>query len=160
MDKNFVNCQSFFSGFFTQKIIISQDSLCNQFRQWRGNYFRTGGGGERPRGPKPGTGKKVFRWNWRVLLSRKEAFSKKPSCLPTFRAYDIWCKVCGLVVVFFFVWTRCFTTNVLCLSYHSNTEAVLFACLSSGWDTIAARLLGPKVVPHRKSKQGSQPFDY
>jgi len=23
----------------------------------------------------------------------------------------------------------------LCLSYHSNTEAILFACLSSGWAT-------------------------
>jgi len=31
------------------------------------------------------------------------------------------------------------------LSYHSsNTEAVLFACLSSGWATTTGRLLGPK----------------
>jgi len=33
----------------------------------------------------------------------------------------------------------------LCLSYHSNTEAVLFARLSSGWATTTGRLLGPKV---------------
>jgi len=33
----------------------------------------------------------------------------------------------------------------LCLSYHSNAEAVLFACLSSGWATITDRLLGLKV---------------
>jgi len=33
----------------------------------------------------------------------------------------------------------------LCLSYHSNTEAVLFACLSSGWTTTTGRLLGTKV---------------
>jgi len=32
----------------------------------------------------------------------------------------------------------------VCLSYHSNTEAVLFACLSSGWTTITGRLLGLK----------------
>jgi len=31
----------------------------------------------------------------------------------------------------------------LCLSYHSNTEAVLFACLSSG--LAMSSLLGPKV---------------
>jgi len=31
----------------------------------------------------------------------------------------------------------------LCLSYHSNTEVVLFACLSSGWATTTSRLLGP-----------------
>jgi len=34
---------------------------------------------------------------------------------------------------------------VLCLSYHSNTEAVLFECLSSGWATTTSKLLGPKV---------------
>jgi len=33
----------------------------------------------------------------------------------------------------------------LCLSYHSNTEAILFTCLSSGWTTTTGRLLGPKV---------------
>jgi len=33
----------------------------------------------------------------------------------------------------------------LCLSYHSNTEAVLFVCLSFGWTTTTGRLLGPKV---------------
>jgi len=33
----------------------------------------------------------------------------------------------------------------LCLSYHHNTEAVLFACLSSGWATATGRRLGPKV---------------
>jgi len=33
----------------------------------------------------------------------------------------------------------------LYLSYHSNTETVLFVCLSSGWATIKGRLLGPKV---------------
>jgi len=56
----------------------------------------------------------------------------------------------------------------LCLSYHSNTEAALFAYLSSGWATTADRLLGPKVgnsikclsqghrdaLPHRESSQG------
>jgi len=35
--------------------------------------------------------------------------------------------------------------HVLCLSYHFNTEALLFACLSSGWVTTAGRMLGPKV---------------
>jgi len=33
----------------------------------------------------------------------------------------------------------------LCLPYYSNTEAALFACLSSGWATTTSRLLGPKV---------------
>jgi len=33
----------------------------------------------------------------------------------------------------------------LCLSYHSNIKAALFACLSSGWATTTGRLLGPKV---------------
>jgi len=33
----------------------------------------------------------------------------------------------------------------LYLSYHSNREAVLFVCLSSGWATTTGRLLGPKV---------------
>jgi len=33
----------------------------------------------------------------------------------------------------------------LCLSYHSYTEAVLFACFSSSWATTTGRLLGPKV---------------
>jgi len=33
----------------------------------------------------------------------------------------------------------------LCLSYNSNTEAILFACLSSGWATTTSRLLGTKV---------------
>jgi len=28
----------------------------------------------------------------------------------------------------------------LCLSYHSNTEAVLFVGLSLGWDTLTGRL--------------------
>jgi len=32
----------------------------------------------------------------------------------------------------------------LCLSYHSNTEAVLFACLSSGWAITTGTLLGLK----------------
>jgi len=55
----------------------------------------------------------------------------------------------------------------LCLSYYSNTEAVLFACLSSGWANTTGRLLGPKVgnsikclsqghsdaLPHRESNQ-------
>jgi len=56
-----------------------------------------------------------------------------------------------------------------CLSsYHSNTEAVLFACLSSSWATTTCKLLGPKVgnsfkclsqghsdaLPHRESNQG------
>jgi len=30
--------------------------------------------------------------------------------------------------------------SALCLSYHSNTEAVLFTCLSSGWATTTSRL--------------------
>jgi len=30
-------------------------------------------------------------------------------------------------------------------TYHSNTEAALFACLSSGWATTTGRLLGTKV---------------
>jgi len=34
---------------------------------------------------------------------------------------------------------------VLCLFYHSNTEAVLFACLSSGWATTTGRLLVLKI---------------
>jgi len=33
----------------------------------------------------------------------------------------------------------------LCLSYHSITEAALFACLLSDWVTTMGRLLGPKV---------------
>jgi len=33
----------------------------------------------------------------------------------------------------------------LCLSYHSNTEAILFACLSSSWATTTGRLLDTKV---------------
>jgi len=58
---------------------------------------------------------------------------------------------------------------VLCMSYHSNTEAVLLACLSSGWATTTVRLLGPKVgnsikflsqghsdvLPHRESTKVS-----
>jgi len=58
--------------------------------------------------------------------------------------------------------------HALCLSYHSNTEAVLFACPSSGWATTTGRLLGSKVrksikcflsqghsdaLPHRESNQ-------
>jgi len=31
------------------------------------------------------------------------------------------------------------------LSYHSNTEVVLFECLSLGWATTTGRLLGPKM---------------
>jgi len=33
----------------------------------------------------------------------------------------------------------------LCLSYHSNTESVLLARLSSGWATTTGRLLGSKL---------------
>jgi len=33
----------------------------------------------------------------------------------------------------------------LCLSYYSNTEVFLFACLSSGWATTTSSLLGSKV---------------
>jgi len=33
----------------------------------------------------------------------------------------------------------------LCLTYHSNTEAVLFACLSSGWATTTGKLLAHKM---------------
>jgi len=32
----------------------------------------------------------------------------------------------------------------LCLSFHSNTEAVLFARLSSGWAITTGRLLAPR----------------
>jgi len=52
------------------------------------------------------------------------------------------------------------------------SEAVLFACLSSGWATTTGRLLGPKVennikclfhgrsdaLPHRESNQGFTTF--
>jgi len=62
----------------------------------------------------------------------------------------------------------------LYLSYNSNTEAVLFVCLSSGWATTTGKLLGPKVgnsfkclfqrysdaPPHGESKKVSQPFSY
>jgi len=62
--------------------------------------------------------------------------------------------------------------HALCLSYHSNTQAVLFACLSSGWATTTGRLLDPKVgnsikclcqghsdeLPHRESNQGFATF--
>jgi len=55
----------------------------------------------------------------------------------------------------------------LCLSYHSNTEAALFACLSWGWATTTGRLLDPNVgnsikclthrhsdaLPHRELNQ-------
>jgi len=58
------------------------------------------------------------------------------------------------------------------LSCHSNTEAVLFACLSLGWATTTGRLLGPKlgnsikclsqghsnVLPHQESNQGFATF--
>jgi len=33
----------------------------------------------------------------------------------------------------------------LYLSFHSNTEAVIFACLSLGWATTTGRLLGSKM---------------
>jgi len=60
----------------------------------------------------------------------------------------------------------------MCLSYHSNTEAVLFGCLSSSWAITTGRLLGPKVgnsikclyqghsdaLPHRESNQGFATF--
>jgi len=35
--------------------------------------------------------------------------------------------------------------HALCLSYHSNAEAALFARLLSGWATTTGRLLGPKM---------------
>jgi len=38
-----------------------------------------------------------------------------------------------------------FEPEVLCLSFHSNTEAVLFACLLLGWATTTGRLLDHKV---------------
>jgi len=35
---------------------------------------------------------------------------------------------------------------MLCVCHkHSNTEAILFTCLSSGWATTTGRLLGPKM---------------
>jgi len=60
----------------------------------------------------------------------------------------------------------------LCLSYRSNTEAALFACLSFGWATTTGRLLGSKagnsisclsqghsdVLPHRELNQGFATF--
>jgi len=46
-------------------------------------------------------------------------------------------------------WNRLLHLNqmlyALCLSYHSNTEAVLFANLSSGRATTTGRLLQPKM---------------
>jgi len=46
----------------------------------------------------------------------------------------------------------------LWLSYHSNTEAVLFACLSSGWATTTGRLLGPKFGNSIKGELGKLQF--
>jgi len=60
----------------------------------------------------------------------------------------------------------------LCMSYHSNTEVVLFTCLSSGWITTTGSLLGPKMknsikclsheqsdaLPHREFNQGFATF--
>jgi len=58
---------------------------------------------------------------------------------------------------------------MLCVRHTTpNTEAVLFACISSGWATTTGRLLGPKVgnsikcrshghsdaLPHREWKRG------
>jgi len=71
-----------------------------------------------------------------------------------------------IYIIFLFVWTRCY--YALCLSYHSKTKSVLFACLSPGWATTTGRLLGYKVensikrlsqghsdtLPHRESNQG------
>jgi len=66
--------------------------------------------------------------------------------------------------------------QVLCyalfLSYHSNADAVLFACLLSSWATTTGRLLGPKIrnsikclsqvhsnaLPHRVSNQSFTTF--
>jgi len=62
--------------------------------------------------------------------------------------------------------------NVPCRPYQSNTEAVLFACLSSGWATTTDRQLGPKMrnsikclsqghsdaLPHRELSQGFTTF--
>jgi len=62
----------------------------------------------------------------------------------------------------------------VCLSYHSNTEAVFFACLSLGWATTTGRLLVPKVETALRvfpkdtttryrignRTKFSQPFDY
>jgi len=75
---------------------------------------------------------------------------------------------------FIFVWTRCtMLYYALCLSYHSNTEVVLFVCLSSSWATTTGRLLGPKVgnnikcfsqghtdalLPHRESNHSLATF--
>jgi len=41
------------------------------------------------------------------------------------------------------------------LSYNYNTEAVLFACLSSGWATATGRLLAPKMgnMPFPRTQQ-------
>jgi len=39
----------------------------------------------------------------------------------------------------------------MCLSYHSNAEAVLFACLLSDWVITMSRLFGPKVGNSIKS---------
>jgi len=64
--------------------------------------------------------------------------------------------------------------SALCLSYHSNKEAVLFACLLSGWAATTGRLLSLKVrnsskclskdtanaLPHRKSNQSITTLRY
>jgi len=74
------------------------------------------------------------------------------------------CPLWVYSVIFPLRLNRC-CNYVLCLSYHFNTEAVLLACLSSGWATTTGRLLGPKVgnsimylsqghsdtLPHRES---------
>jgi len=45
----------------------------------------------------------------------------------------------------FFSYYSKFFFSLIRLSYHFNTEAALFACLSLGWATTTGRLLGPKV---------------
>jgi len=52
----------------------------------------------------------------------------------------------GSRFLFYFLLSSSFEPDVyaLCLHY-SNKEAVLFACLSSGWATAIDRLLGPKM---------------
>jgi len=49
------------------------------------------------------------------------------------------------VIIIFLIRLNQFYTMFLCWPYHSNTEAVLFACLLSDWTTATGRLLGPKV---------------
>jgi len=53
--------------------------------------------------------------------------------------------VCVLAHIYYLLRLNQMLSYALCLLYHSNTEAVLFAYLSSGWATTTGRLLGSKM---------------